>query len=138
MYKEYSSPINVNDLDIDMKLGVYTWFPYQSSAYYTEVYHITLLDSWVISAQGHFTKNTDLFPRNISNSLNGCPMKVLYELVYWKFTLIHAVKSEFNLMLVQIFLSKELFIVLDVLKKMNMPFVHNTTLAEITEEKHLV
>jgi hypothetical protein len=41
---------------------------------------ITLLDSWVISAQGHFTKNTDLFPGKININLNGCPMKaVLYD-----------------------------------------------------------
>jgi hypothetical protein len=104
MYKEYSSPINVNDLDIGMKLWVYTWFAHQSSDDCIQVNDITLLDSWVISAQGHFTKNTDLFPRKISISLNGCPMKVFYELGYWKFTLIHAVKSEFNLMIVQMFL----------------------------------
>jgi len=72
--KEYSRQINVNDIDTGMKLGVYTWFPYQSSDRCTEVNDITLLDSWVISGQGHFTKNTDLFPRKISNSLNGCPM----------------------------------------------------------------
>ena len=54
---------------------VYTWFPYQNSDRFTEVSDVTLLDSCVISAQGHFTKNTDLFPRKISNSLNGCPMK---------------------------------------------------------------
>jgi hypothetical protein len=26
--KEYNRPINVNAVDTDMKLGVYTWFPY--------------------------------------------------------------------------------------------------------------
>ena len=62
---ESSKPVNINDVDLDMKLGVYTWFPYQSSNRCTEVNDITLLDSWVISAQGHFTKNTDFFPRNI-------------------------------------------------------------------------
>ena len=40
-----------------------------------EVNDITLLDSWVISAKGHFTKNTDLFPGNISKKLKGCPLK---------------------------------------------------------------
>ena len=58
-------------------MGVYTWFPYQSSDRCTEVNDITLLDSWVISAQGHFTKNTDLFPGKISNNLNICPMKAV-------------------------------------------------------------
>jgi hypothetical protein len=66
--KGYSRPIKVNDIDTYMKLGVYTWFPYQSSDRCTEVNNITLLDSWAISAQGHFTKNTDLFPRNVSKS----------------------------------------------------------------------
>ena len=60
-------------------MGVYTWFPYQSSDSCTEVNDITLLDSWVISAQGHFTKNTDLFPRKFNNKLNGCPMFVIAE-----------------------------------------------------------
>jgi len=58
-------------------LEVYTWFPYQSSYRCTEVNDITLLDSWVISAQGPFTKNTDLFPGKISNNLNICPMKAV-------------------------------------------------------------
>jgi hypothetical protein len=75
--KEYSRQINGNDINTSMKLGVYTWFPYQSSNRCTEVNDITLLDSWVISAQGHFNKNTDLFPRKISNNLNGCPMKAV-------------------------------------------------------------
>jgi hypothetical protein len=38
---------------------------------------IALLDSWVISAQGHFSKNIDLFPIKIRNRFNGCPMKSL-------------------------------------------------------------
>ena len=75
--KEYSRPINVNDVDTGMKLGVYTWFPYQSSNRCTDVYDITLLDSWVISAQGLFTKNTDLFPGKISKNLKGCPLKAV-------------------------------------------------------------
>ena len=35
------------------------------------------MDSRVSSAQGHFTKNTDLFPRKVSNSLNRRPMKAV-------------------------------------------------------------
>jgi hypothetical protein len=75
--KIYSSWINVNPADTDMVLGAYTSFPYQSTDRCTEVNDITLLDSWVISAEGHFTKNTDLFPKKISNNLNGCPMKAI-------------------------------------------------------------
>jgi hypothetical protein len=76
--QKYSRQINVNGVDTGMKLGVSTWFPYQSLDSCTEVSDIILLDSWVISAQGHFTKNTDLFPRKISNSVNGCPMILIY------------------------------------------------------------
>jgi len=36
---------------------------------------ITLLDSWIISAEGQFSKKADLFPRKFSINLNGCPMK---------------------------------------------------------------
>ena len=53
--KEKSRPMKDNDVDPIMKLGLYGWFPYQSSDCCTEVNDITLLDSWVISAQGHFT-----------------------------------------------------------------------------------
>ena len=84
--EEYSRPIKVNDVDAGMKLGVYTWFPYQSSDRCTEVNVITLLDTWVISAQGNFTKNTDLFPGKISNSLNRCPMKAVVIDGRWYFT----------------------------------------------------
>jgi len=77
IYKNYSRPMKAFDVGTGMKFGLYTWFPHQSSENCTEVNDITLLDSWVISAQGHFTKNTDLFPGKIKNSLNGCPMKAL-------------------------------------------------------------
>jgi hypothetical protein len=86
MDREYSRPINVNDVDTGMKLAVYSWFPYQSSDRCTDVNNITLLDSWVISAQGYFTKNTDLFPQKISNNLNGCPMKAVVRDGHWGFT----------------------------------------------------
>ena len=67
-------------------MGVYTWFPYHISDRCTDVKDVTLLESWVISAQGHFTKNTDLFPRKISISLNGCPMKAFVRDAGWEFT----------------------------------------------------
>jgi len=73
--KVYSKTIKSSYVDTSTKLGVYTWFPYQSSDRCTDVNDINLLDSWVISVQGHFTKNTDMFPRKISNNLNACPMK---------------------------------------------------------------
>ena len=71
--KENKSSLNINDVDTVTKLVVYTWFPYQSSDRCTDVNDITILDCWVISAQGHFTMNTDFFPGKISKSFNGCP-----------------------------------------------------------------
>ena len=75
--KEISRPIKVNDVETDRKLGMYTWFPYKSKDRCTEVGDITLLDSWVISAQENFTKNTDLFPGKMSKSFRRCPMKAV-------------------------------------------------------------
>jgi len=51
-----------------MKFELYTWLPCQSSDRCTEVNDITLLESWVIAAQGQFTKNTYFFPRKIRNN----------------------------------------------------------------------
>jgi hypothetical protein len=84
--KELSRPIKVNDVETGLKLVVYTWFPFQSSDRCTEVNDITLLDSWVISEQGQFTNNTDLFPGKIRSSLNGCPMKAVVKESQWGFT----------------------------------------------------
>jgi hypothetical protein len=41
--KERSKRNKVIDIDTDMELGVYTWFPYQSSNRCTEVNDFTLL-----------------------------------------------------------------------------------------------
>jgi hypothetical protein len=94
--KEYSRPINDNYVDTGMKLVVYTWFPYQSRDICTEVNDITLLDSWVISAQGHFNKNNDLFPGNISKNLKGCPMKAVVRDGNWYFTAFYDQKDFCN------------------------------------------
>jgi hypothetical protein len=83
---KYGRQINDNNVDTGMKLSVYTWFPYQSTDSCTEVNDITLLDSWVISAQGYFNKNTDLFPRKVSNNLNRCPMKAAVRDGQWNLT----------------------------------------------------
>jgi hypothetical protein len=87
--KEYMTPINVNNVDTGIKLGVYTWFPYQTSDRCTAVNYITLLDSWVTSTQGHFTQKTDLFPVKITNNLNKCPMKVVVRNGRWHFTTVY-------------------------------------------------
>jgi hypothetical protein len=75
--KDNSKPKKINDIDTGTELVVYTWFPYQSSDHCTEVNDISILDSWIISAQGHFTKNADLFPMKIRKSFNRCPMKAV-------------------------------------------------------------
>jgi hypothetical protein len=88
---------------------------------------ITLLDSWVISAQGHFTKNTDLFPRKFSNSFNGCPMKAVVFDGKWDFTTkyIKHIDSKWNA--VSYIEGIELKLLKVVLQKMNMTFLHVPT-----------
>jgi len=115
---------NVKDLDKFMKLGVYTWFPYQSSDRCTEVNDITLLDSWVISAQGHFTKNTDLFPRKINNNLNGCPMKAFVRNAGWHFSTNYVTKNFSNGNSLEYIEGLEYDLLKVVLQQMNMEFVH--------------
>ena len=125
--KEYSRSKNVNDVHTGMKLGVYTWFPYQSSDRCTEVNDITLLDSWIISAQGHFTKNTDLFPSKISNSLNGCPMKSVVRDSHWYFTAVYVGHTFSNGTVVRHIEGLEYDLLRVVLQQTNMTFVHIPT-----------
>jgi len=120
--KEYSRPIIVNYVDTGTILGVYTWFPYQSSDRCTDVNDITLLDSWVTSAQGHFTKNTDLFPRKISNNLNRCPMKAVVRDSHWDFTTRYVMSKESNGSVGRYRKGLEYDLLKIVLKQMNMTF----------------
>jgi len=121
--KEFSRPINVNDVDTDMKFEVYTWFPYQSPDTYTEVNDITLLDSWVISAQGQFTKNTDLFPRKINNNLNECPMKAVVRDGHWDFTTVYVNHTYSNGSVVTYIKGMETDLLRVVLHQTSMTFV---------------
>ena len=125
--KEYSRPMKDNDIDTRMKLGVYTWFPYQSSDRCTEVNDITLLDNWVVSEQGYFTKNTDLFPRKISKSFNGCPMKAVVRNGYANFTTIYVTHTYSNGTVVSHIEGLEMDLLRVVLQQMNMTFVHVPT-----------
>jgi hypothetical protein len=88
---------------------------------------ITLLDSWVISAQGHFTKNADLFPEKISNSFNGCPMKAVIRDGNWHFTAIYVHDKDSNGNFVSHIEGLEYDLLNVVLKQMNMTFVHVPT-----------
>jgi hypothetical protein len=87
---------------------------------------ITLLDSWVISAQGHFTKNTDLFPRKISKSFNGCPMKAVVRVAYSALTTLGCYSS-INTSGLRYVTGLELDLLMLVLEHMNMTFVHVPT-----------
>ena len=122
--KEYSKTINVNHVDNGTKLGVYTWFPYQSSDCCTEVNDITLLDSWVISAQGHFSKKTDLFPGKISNSLKRRRMKTVVRDGHRNFTTkyFNRTYSEGDLVRYIVGLETNLFVI--VWQQMNMKLFH--------------
>ena len=125
--KEYSRQTNFNNAETDMKLGVYTWFPYQSSDCCTEVNDITLMDSWVISAQGNFTKNTDLFTGKISDSLNVCPMKAVVRDSRWLFTTYYKTELDLNGSVVTKIFGMEMNLLMLVLKQINMTFVHVPT-----------
>jgi len=125
--KEYSRPIKGNDVDTDMKLGAYNWFPYQSSDRCTEVNDITLLDSWVISAQEHFTKNTDLFPGKNSKNLNRCPMKAVVRDDHWYFTTNYVYLNDSNHNVVRYIEGLECKLLRIVCEQMNMTFIHVPT-----------
>jgi len=121
-----------------MKLGVYTWFPYQSSDRCDEVNDITLLDSWVISAQGHFTKNTDLFPGKISKNLKCCPMKAVVRNGYNDLTtkyVNYKYRDGNDGMYIN---GLEMDLLQFVLQHMNMTFVHVPTPQDFELEKSLV
>jgi hypothetical protein len=136
--EEYSRPIKLNDVNAGMKLVVYTWFPYQSSDRCTEVNDISLLDSWVISAQGHLTKNNDLFPRKMRNSLSGCPMKavVLDGNTNDTTNYIYHTDSNGNIVLKLVGLEMDLLWV--VLQQMNMILVHIPTPENLTFMKGIL
>ena len=121
---DHSKKKNVNDVDTDIKLGVYTWFPYQSSDRCTEVNDITLLDSWLTSAHSQFTKKTDLFPIKIRNSFNGCPMKAVVRDGNASLTTSYRivnVSSESDIK------GMEMDLLRIILKQMNMTFVYVPT-----------
>jgi hypothetical protein len=124
--REYSRPMKGNEVDTDTKFGLYTWFPYQSPDRCTNVSDITLLSNWVISAQGHFTNNTDLFPRKISNSFNGCPMKAVLRQAHSSFTTEHFYNQDDPKKVMHLG-GLEVDLLMIVLKQMNMTFEHVPT-----------
>jgi len=110
-----------------MKLGVYTWFPYQSSDNCNEMNDVTLLDSWVISAQGHFTKNTDLFPVKIGKSFNRCPMQGYVIEDNWDLTTNYVHNNDSNRNVGMYIKSLEYELLRVVFQEMSMTYVHVST-----------
>ena len=88
---------------------------------------ITILDSWVISAQGHFTKNTDLFPRKISKSFNGCPMKAVVRDGHSVFILKYVQYKNSSGSFMNYIIGFEFDLLKIVLQQMNMTVVHVST-----------
>jgi len=125
--KEYGREVKVNNVDTVVNFVVYTWCPYQSSDRCTEVNDITLLDSWVISAEGHFTENTDLFPRKLRNKLNGCPMKAVVHVGNSDLTTTYINHTDSNGNVVMELAGMEMNLLRIVLQQMNMTFLHVPT-----------
>jgi len=98
-------------------------FPYQSSDRCTEVNDITLLDSWVFSAQGHFTKNNNLFPIKFGKSFNGCPMKTVVRSSHLSLNAIHISNKLSNGSVARTVMGKDVNLLRVVLQQMNMTLV---------------
>jgi hypothetical protein len=135
--KKYSRTTIVNDVDTSMKLGVYTWFPYQSSDRCTEVNDITLLDSWVIFEKGHFTKNSDLFTGKLGNNLNRCPIKALVSDSNWDFGTKYVNHVYSNGTVVSYIVGLDIEFLRVVLHKMNMTYVLVPIPEDFETEKNL-
>ena len=133
--KEYSKEKKFNDIETSMKLVVYTWFAYQSSDRCTEVNHISILDTWRISAQGHFPVNTDLFPIKIRSSFNGCPMKAVVRNGHGYITANYKNDTVSSWSDIQ---GVEMKLLRIILEKMNMTFVYVPTPEGFEIEKDLI
>jgi len=107
-----------------MKLCVNTWFQNQSSDICTEVKDTILMDSCVISAQDHFTKNTDFFPIKIRNNFNGCPMIAIIRDGYGFVGTCYRNDKDYSGSDIK---SLEMDLLRSILKQMNMTFVYVST-----------
>jgi len=124
IHKSYSRQTNVFDVGTGKKFGVFTWFPYQSSDHCTEVNDVILLDSWVISAQGYFTKNIDLFPRKISNNFKRCPLKAFVIDNKWYFTTLYLNVTYSNGTVLPHLVGLEIKLLSIVLQQLNITFIN--------------
>jgi hypothetical protein len=85
---------------------------------------ITLLDSWVISAEGNITKNIDLFPVKVRRNLNGYPIKAVVRDGHWSFTTIYVYYKDSNGRNLLYIGDWEMDLLRIVLQQMNMTFEH--------------
>jgi hypothetical protein len=88
---------------------------------------ITQLDNWVITAQGHFTKNTNFFPRKFINRLNGYPMKAVVTDNHWYFTTRYVYYNDSNGNVGMYIEGLEYYLLRVVLEHMKMTFDHVPT-----------
>ena len=117
----------LHHVGVSFDLAVYACFSYLFSDRCTEVNDITLLDSWDISAQGYFTENTDLFPRKISKSLNGRPMKTVVRDGVCDFTSRYVSHKNSNGTVVRYIEVMEMNLLRVVLQQTNTTFIHVPT-----------
>jgi hypothetical protein len=123
---EYSRPETFNELDTGMKLALYSWFPYQSSDRCDNVHDITILNSWVIYGQGHFTNNTDLFPPKIGKSFNGCPMKATVVGDNWEVEKLNISNMNSDAKVAMREVPSDVILLMTVLQQMNMTLLVTT------------
>jgi len=60
----------------DMKLGLYTWFPYKSPNRCTQVEDVILLDNWIMKGEGFFVHRVNRSPQKTVKRFNGCSLSV--------------------------------------------------------------
>jgi hypothetical protein len=68
-----------NDLEAEkyeMKIGAYTWFPYQNPNSCHHVEDVTLIDTCLTEDGGKFVQDASFFSPKIKNDLKGCPIRV--------------------------------------------------------------
>ena len=95
---------------------------------------ITLLDSWVISAQEHFNKNTEMFPGKNSNNLYKCPVKAVVGDAQWEFTTKYMNFTYSNGTVVSYIVGLEVDLLIVVLQQMILTFVPTPEGFETEEE----
>jgi len=64
-----SSQIGVTD--IETRVDIFSWFPFQSPNHCVDVTDVILVDRW---ENGSFVKGAHLFPKKITRNLNRCPL----------------------------------------------------------------